>query len=66
MEFRIKQLRRERGMSQTELARRAGVSRQTIILLESGVAKNTTTRTIAGIADALDTTADALFYDQSV
>lgn len=36
MENRIAQLRRERGWTQKELASLAGVTRQTIISLESG------------------------------
>ena len=33
---RVRELREERGLSQSELARRTGVTRQTIISLESG------------------------------
>lgn len=36
MKTYVKQLRQERGMSQKELARLAGVSRQTINALENG------------------------------
>lgn len=36
MENRVKQMRAERGMTQEELAERVGVSRQTIISIESG------------------------------
>ena len=33
---RVRELREERGLSQSELARRTGVTRQTIISLEKG------------------------------
>ena len=33
---RVRELREERGLSQSELARRTGVTRQTIISLETG------------------------------
>ncbi len=36
MENRVRQMRSERGMTQEELAERVGVSRQTIISIESG------------------------------
>lgn len=36
VENRIAQLRRERGLSQAELAEAVGVTRQTVISLESG------------------------------
>ena len=33
---RVRELREERGLSQSELSRRTGVTRQTIISLEKG------------------------------
>ena len=36
MQNRVKELRIEKGMTQEDLAERAGVSRQTIISIESG------------------------------
>lgn len=53
MEFKIKERREEAGISQEELAKRAGVSRTIISGLESGTITTTTTKTIAKIAEAL-------------
>ena len=54
MGYRVKKIRLEKRMSQDELCKRAGVSRQTISDLESGREVNTTTATLGKIADALD------------
>ena len=61
MGYRIKQLREERNMTQTELAQKSGVCRATIWALESGVSKVTTTKTLGKIAEALDVKFDNLF-----
>jgi transcriptional regulator with XRE-family HTH domain len=50
---RIKNLREERGLSLTELADRAGISKSTLSLIESGKA-NPTISTLWAIADALE------------
>ena len=60
MENGIREKRKELGLSQDELARRCGVSRQTINAIENN--KYDPTLSLAfRLADALGTTVDALF-----
>ncbi len=66
MGYRIKNLREEKRLTQEQLAKKAGVSRVTIALLESKENYDTTTKTLVKIAKALDTTVDALFFSASV
>ena len=56
----IKKFRKQRGISQEELARKAGVTYSTLIKLESGSNKNPTVKTLQQIAQALDVTLDDL------
>ena len=63
---KIKDVRIAKGMSQVELAKASGVSRGTIIGLESGKITNTQTDTIRQIAKALGCPVDTLFFDESV
>lgn len=53
MEFRIKELREKKKLTQQELAEKSGVSRSLIISLETGARTVTTTSTIEKLADAL-------------
>ena len=51
MGYNVKKLREERNMTQAELAQASGVSRATIIALESGqeiVVKSSTLQSVAG------------------
>ena len=66
MGFKIKELREAQKMTQEELSSKSGVSRGTIIALESGAERNTTSKTLLKIASALDTSVDNLFYTASV
>ena len=60
VENRIRARRKERGLSQEELARRCGVSRQTINAIENN--KYDPTLSLAfHLARELDTTVDELF-----
>ncbi len=60
MENRIRVLRMEKGLSQEELARRCGVTRQTVNAIENN--KYDPTLSLAfRLADELGTTVDALF-----
>ena len=60
MENRIRVLRKEKGISQEDLAKRCGVSRQTVNAIENN--KYDPTLSLAfRLADALGTTVDALF-----
>lgn len=61
MPFKIKEARKEKGFTQGELARRANVSRATIIGLENGSITVTTTETLTKIASALDKKVSDIF-----
>ena len=56
----IKKFRKQREISQEELARKAGVTYSTLIKLESGSNKNPTVKTLQQIAQALDVSLDDL------
>ena len=61
MPFKIKEARKEKGFTQEELAKRANVSRATIIGLENGSILVTTTETLTNIAGALDKKVSDIF-----
>lgn len=61
MPFKIREARKERGFTQEELAKRANVSRATIIGLESGAITVTTTETLTKIAKALNKKVSDIF-----
>ena len=61
MPFKIKEARKEKGFTQGELAKRAHVSRATIIGLENGSFTVTTTETLTKIAGALDKKVSDIF-----
>ena len=63
MENQIRALRKERGISQEDLARRCGVSRQTINAIEKGD-YNPTIHLCIAICRALDKTLDQLFWEE--
>ena len=64
MENQIRALRKERGISQEDLARRCGVSRQTINAIENN--KYDPTLALAfHLAKTLGTTVDELFTPQA-
>lgn len=54
MEYRVKTMRINRGMTQEDLCNKANISRQTLSDLESGKEVNTTMQTLKKIADALN------------
>ena len=64
MPFKIKEARKEKGFTQRELAKRANVSRATIIGLENGSITVTTTETLTKIAGALDKKVSDIFLAQ--
>lgn len=66
MGYNIKENREKAGMTQAQLAEKAGVSRVTIAMLETRNDFNTTTKTLLKIANALGTTVDALFFTNPV
>ena len=59
--YKIKDARAELKMSQEELAKKAGVSRQTISGLESGACTVTTTDTLIKITHALGKNVSDIF-----
>lgn len=63
MNYRIKELREERQMSQEGLAEKANVSRTIISGLESGTIKETSTKTLRKIAFALGKKVSDIFFD---
>ena len=54
MGYKVKEIRLAKKLSQEELCKAAGVSRQTLSDLESGRIVNTTTGTLTKIAEALN------------
>lgn len=60
--LKLKFRRIELNMSQTQLAKRAGVTRQTIGLIEAGEF-NPSIKLCIAICKALDTTLDELFWE---
>ena len=61
MGYRIKERREELRMTQEELAKKSGISRQTISSIETGKCENVLVGTLVSIANALDTTVDKIF-----
>ena len=59
---RIAQLRKEKNLSQAELAKRVGVSRQTVNMIENGDYNPTINLCIA-ICKALNLTLNDLFWE---
>lgn len=66
MGYKIKEVREEKKMSQSELAEKAGVSRGIIWALETDPNAVTTTKTLLKIANALGTTVDKIFFATDV
>lgn len=62
MKNKVKEMRLHRLMTQEELAKKAGVTRQTVISLESGRQKRISALTLARLADALQCTIDDLIF----
>ncbi len=58
MECKLKILRKNKGLTQAELAEISGVSRITINRLETGVLQETTSGTLIKLAKALDAKLD--------
>lgn len=63
MPFKIREARKASGLTQEELAKRAKVSRATIIGLENGSITVTTTETLTKIAGALNKKVSEIFLE---
>ena len=66
MRYRVKEMREAKNMSQEELERKSGISRQTISAIENDKAENVMVGTLVALANALETTVDNLFFKQAV
>ena len=68
MGYRVKEIREEKNMTQEELERRSGVSRQTISAIENDRVKAGDVKigTLMALAKALETTIDCLFFEKAV
>lgn len=66
MGYRIKEIREEKKMTQEELAKATGLTRTTISLLETGVTKSASSKTLLNIANALEVKIDDLFFEAGV
>ena len=62
MKNRLKELRSERGMSQEELVKLAGISRATISKIENNEEAYISTRTIAKIAEVFGVKPSEIFW----
>ena len=60
IEERVRRLRIERGLTQTELAERANISQAVISRLEADVRRNVNADVLKGLARALGCTTDYL------
>ena len=61
MEYRIKQFREKKGMTQEGLSEKSGVSRATISKLENSEEVETSTETLKKIANALNCKVSDIF-----
>lgn len=66
MGYRLKEMREQKGITQEELERTSGVSRQTISAIENNDNYQAKTGTLLALARALDTTVDKLFFEKAV
>lgn len=63
MQYKIRALREEFNMTQTELSEKSGVSRTIISGLENGTITVTTTNTLVKIAKALGKRVSDIFFE---
>ena len=66
MGYKLKERREQMQITQEELARRSGVSRQTISSIEQNDNKAVSSRTLEKLAQALGTTIGNLFFADGV
>lgn len=64
MGIKIKEIREKRNMTQSELARKSGVSRQTINEIENNIEKKPTVKTLEKLAEGLGVTLDRIFFGE--
>lgn len=61
MKYRVKEIRKEKGMTQVELAEKSKVARGIIVRLENGKEYRTSSSTLEKLADALNCTIGEIF-----
>ena len=66
MGYRVKEVREARKMTQEEMEKKSGVSRQTISAIENGKGGSVKIGTLSALARAMDTTVDAIFFPDAV
>ena len=66
MGYRVKELGEAKGMTQEELEKKSGVSRQSISAIENNKVEQVKSGTLLAIAEALETTIDNLFFKNAV
>lgn len=66
MGYRLKEVREEQKMTQEELERKSGVSRQTISAIENNRCGQVMSGTLIALASALGTTIDKIFFHDAV
>ena len=63
---KLREVREAKGMSQEELEKVSGISRQTISSIENGRSTSVMSGTLISLARALGTTVDEIFFGESV
>lgn len=66
MEYRVREIRKQLGITQTELCKRSGVSREIVSGLELGTSRTTTIATLDKIANALGVRISDLFFEDEI
>lgn len=66
MHFRVKDIRKQEGLTQEELSKKSGVSRAIISSLETNSEVITSTSTLQKIATALGRKVSDLFFEDDV
>ena len=66
MGYRLKEVREKQKMTQEELERKSGVSRQTISAIENNRCGQVMSGTLIALASALGTTIDKIFFQDAV
>lgn len=66
MGYRLKEMREAKNLTQEELEKLSGVSRQTISAIENNAGYQAKVGTLMELAKALETTVDNLFFEKAV
>jgi transcriptional regulator with XRE-family HTH domain len=66
MGYRLKEIREGKGITQEQLEKMSGVSRQTISAIENDNGYQAKVGTLVALANALETTVDNIFFAKAV